>query len=138
MLIPFLPVVGEIAFDHWRWKNGKDDKPLSTYLRVVAFVFLAIGMAFIVGVGNAWVVLITAGIFLFATHLLFFDYSLNVTRKGKHIFYHADGELWNVAPWYGELFIKLVVYWSAWVAFFHWNWVCCGEYPTKLIEYFMF
>jgi len=140
VLIALTPIWSEILFDHLRWYKGLDDKPLSTYLRVALFVILAFVITPLHPTHDVWYIfnLLTAGLFLFGTHLLLFDFSLNLTRKGKGFFYHKEGEIWYGVPHVGELFIKAVVAWVFWIGFFHWDWICCMGFPTRLIEYFQF
>ena len=135
------PVAGEIIYDKYMWKAGLDDKPSSTWLRQGAF--LITGLAFMaMGLGSWW----QTYIFAFFTHLLFFDFTLNAFT-GQKMFYHSVNDYWvkigkfqipaNGVPPVGELFGKLVFYYSAWIAFYHWDWIQ-GDYPTALIDYFKF
>lgn len=132
MVIATCPIWIEIIYDKWLWKNDKDDKPISTILRAVFFILISI-FFWAVDVAAIW----QGGVLAFGMHLLFFDYSLNLGR-GLNFFYHSEKDLWNRVPFYGELFIKLVIAYSCWVAFFHLSWITDGDTPVKLYEYFMF
>lgn len=138
IILSLLPIPAEIAFDKWRWKQDKDDKPLSTYLRIGLFIILAIIIALIMP-GTFLITAITAGLYLFSTHLLLFNPLLNLARPGVKLSYRKEGEFWTErTPIFGEYFIKLVFQYATWATLFHWDWVCCYGYPDKLIEYFMF
>lgn len=139
LLIAFVIIVEEILYDHACWRKGLDDKPVSTIVRVIAFIVFSPVLVVMYPTPELWYGfnLLTAGLFLFGTHLLFFDFSLNLTRKGKGFFYHKKGEIWYGIPPIGELFIKAVLAWAFWIAFFHWNWIQ-GDFPETLIEFFMF
>ena len=137
MAMSILPVFLEIKFDQWRWSQGKDDKPLSTYLRILVIVELAFITGFMLP-GNYWVISLFAGVFYYVTHLLLFNYGLNIIRPDVKLGYRKKGEFWTErSPWYGELFVKLIFYWVGWVLLFHSDWVS-GNYPDTLIEFFMF
>ena len=138
LLIALIPVFAEIAFDKYRWKKGLNDKPLSTYLRVGVFIILSFVMAWLAPQDSYIRSLITGGLFLFGTHLLFFDWTLNMFRKPRMpLFHHSRKDIWYKVPFYGEVFIKAVVAYSFWAMYFHWDWIM-GNTPTKLIEYFKF
>ena len=128
------------------WANGKDDKPSSTIARWVYFICIGI-FFWAIDMSAIWQGIVAA----FGMHLLFFDYSLNLVR-GKAFFYHGVNDYWiniklwskrialpaDAIPWYGELFGKLVIAYSCWIAFFHLSWITIGDYPKDLIDYFMF
>lgn len=126
-----LPVWLEIIFDKWRWSQGKDDKPISTWLRGILMVFMAATLHAL-DIGHMFQSLVL----LVATHLVLFNPSLNKAR-GLDFFYRKEGEIWTYLPIPVEWGIKLLIYYSAWAIFFHWDWVQ-GNYPDRLIEFFMF
>ena len=137
LLMPLLIIYWEVRFDIWQWSRGKDDKPVSTWIRVFWFVVFAFITGFMLE-GNYWLITLFAGIYFYVTHLLLFNYWLNLSRKGIKLSYRKDGEWWtDHTPWYGELFAKLWFYWVGWILLFHLDWVA-GDYPDKLIEFFMF
>jgi len=138
ILIALIPVFAEITFDKYRWKKGLNDKPLSTYLRVGVFIILSFVMAWLAPQDSYIRSLITGGLFLFGTHLLFFDWTLNMLRTPRmHLFYHSKKDIWYHKPIIGEILFKTVIAYSTWAAYFHWDWIQ-GYYPTTLIEYFKF
>lgn len=131
MVIAMLPVVFEIIFDQTLWKSGVDDKPVSTYVRGAMILIIAI-LFQVFGINTWW----QGAILLTGTHFMFFDYLLNVSR-GKKITYHSEREYLYKFPWIGELFTKLVCFYSSWAIFFHLDWVY-GNYPDRFIEFFKF
>lgn len=138
-IIVFIPVIGEIFFDKWRWAKGKDDKPLSTYLRSAAFIVLAIPMAFMQG-EVFWLAYLISIVFLFFNHLMFFNLTLNIARPNVKWNYRKEGE-WlteHIPNIWLELAGKWVLYYCGWAAYFHWDWVCCGAYPLTFFEYFKY
>lgn len=71
-------VILEILYDKWMWKQGKDDKPVSTILRVVLMVASAFTISLIGGF--TWLNTLTIFGVIFSTHFLLFDFVLNVVR----------------------------------------------------------
>jgi hypothetical protein len=152
LLLGFMPIPLEIAYDKYRWAEGKEDKPLSTYLRVGVFALIVIALA-VMDVSDWWKTLI----FLTTTFGVFFDNILNLFRQPrKPLFYHPAKKkkgIFNMATYYWEtgwnmiangvhwsmeVFIKFIIYWTGWMVMFHWDWICCSAYPSDLIDYFKF
>lgn len=71
-------VILEILYDKWMWKQGKDDKPVSTILRAVLMIASALAIALIAGF--TWLNTLTIFGVIFSTHFLLFDFVLNVVR----------------------------------------------------------
>lgn len=132
----------EIIFDKAMWREGLNDKPLSTYLRIGSFIILAIIFTFMTH-QFAWSwetlrVLVAGGVFAFSVHWLFFDNVMNMTRKGIKWNYQKKGDFMWKLHWIFKILLKLWTAWVSWLFFFHWDWICCMGYPEKLIEYFQF
>lgn len=71
-------VILEILYDKWRWKQGKDDKPVSTILRAILMVVSAFTISLIGGF--TWLKTLTIFGVIFSTHFFLFDFVLNVVR----------------------------------------------------------
>lgn len=134
MLVALVPVGIEVILDISLWKDGRDDKPISTIFR--SLLMFAIALAFaITGISTAWQTMVL----LAGTHFLFFDYTLNLVRfkKIQRWSYYAEREIFYHLGWAVGLGVKLLVFYSAWATFFHLDWLH-GNYPDRLIEFFMF
>ena len=140
LLLMTLPVVAEVLTDKRLWSRMRDDKPLSTILRGVYFAALAVAFSFM-GWAMWWQTLILASV----THTLLFDTAINIFREDrKPLFYHSKYGWWDKfwgwavsIHWGVEVGLKLWLYYVGWIFFFHFEWVQ-GDYPSRLIEYFMF
>jgi len=142
LLILMIPIPLEIWYDRYCWRTGRDDKPASTTLRVLAFILLSFLATFMLqGLGFDWTTLaylITGGLAGFGLHFLLFNYSLNAARKGVKISFRKEGELLTPLWWVYELGIRMWVAYVTVLAFFHWEWVAVGvPQGTKLYEYFI-
>jgi hypothetical protein len=157
ILITFIPVIAEIFFDKWRWSKGLDDKPISTYLRGILFIIIAVILGFIYKDTPFWHTCIAGLALVVTTHGVFFDNFLNFARNPRKpffyhpakkkggifnmIFYHI-ASFWNMLAnrvhWTTEVFVKFIWYYSVWTSFFHWEWVAYGNTPIKLLDYFNF
>ena len=75
-IVALIPLA-EIAFDHWRWNQDppKDDKPISTILRLGLFGIFSFVMH-ITGVSIWYFALLLVG----SGHLWIFDQGLNISR----------------------------------------------------------
>ena len=125
-----LPVLAEVIFDKYRWSKGLDDKPISTYLRYGSFVLIAV-IFDLVGLSSIY----QAFILTFATHLLFFNPIIHKVL-GYGWFYQKEGELWTKFAYF-EIPAKLIIYYSAWATYFHFDWLQ-GDYPARMFEFFMY
>ena len=142
LLILMLPIPLEIIYDRWCWKTGRDDKPSSTIMRVLAFILLSFVATYMLqGLGFNWTTLaylITGGLAGFGLHYLLFNYSLNVARPDKKISYRKEGELLTPLFWAFELGLRLWVAYVAVLSFFKWEWIADSvPQGTKLYEYFV-
>lgn len=73
-------VILEILFDHWMWRNEKDDKPISTILRGVLLILFGCVVLIISNDVRLTVVTVLATAAVFIT---LFDFSLNVSKWDK-------------------------------------------------------
>ncbi|MCK5611339.1 hypothetical protein KAR91_56235 [Candidatus Pacearchaeota archaeon] len=73
-------VILEILFDHWMWRNDKDDKPASTILRGVLLILFGCVVLIISNDVRFTAVTVLATIAVFVT---LFDFSLNVSKWDK-------------------------------------------------------
>ncbi len=123
MLMALIPIYQEIIFDNWRWADGKDDKPASTFIRVFLFIVLGLVTGFILD-GNYWITSFTAGLFFAATHWLLFDPWLNRSRTPKKPWsYNVKGDLWFNKPLLFEYYAKLWLFYVTWLGLFHWDFI---------------
>jgi hypothetical protein len=136
IIVSILPIIGEVIFDKHRWMEGKDDKPLSTYLRVATFMVLALLFGYLSEFGF-WIGAFTGGLFLFGIHYMFFNTVLNISRPNIKWNYRKEGEFLTQFPWTIEVAVRMWVLYVTWASYFHWDWVL-GDYPQTLIEYFKF
>jgi hypothetical protein len=142
LLILMLPIPLEIIFDLNMWKDGLNDKPISTILRVISFVgFSFVATAYLQGLSMDWTTLaylITGGLAGFGLHFLLFNYALNVARPDKKISYRKEGELLTPLFWVYELALRLFTSWVTVLSFFKWEWIAVGvPQGTKFYEYFI-
>ena len=143
LLILMLPIPLEVWYDTYCWRTGRDDKPSSTFFRVMAFILLSfVATIMLQGFRFDSITLgylITGGLAGFGLHFLFFNYALNLSRKGVKIGYRKEGELLTPLFWVWELLLRLWVAWVTVLAFFHLDWIIDGvPQGTKLYEYFIY
>jgi len=130
MFMAIIPIYQEISFDKWRWRDNKDDKPVSTYIRITLFVVLGLVTGFILD-GPYLLVAFLAGLFFFASHWLFFDPCLNISRKPRlPMFQRKEGEMWHGKPYIMEYTAKIWTFYVTWLLLFHWEFVL-GKYETQ-------
>ena len=149
LILAFLPIVVEVPIDKKLWKEGKNDKPLTTILRYIVFLGLATILGTF-GVMDWW----QAFILLVAIHATFFDAAINKFNIKKGIFYHPDTHWWDriwggiASSRFGKptyVFMRLLILYTGWAIAFHWDWVM-GDYPQiadygywgALLEFFKF
>lgn len=110
-------IAAEIWYDHYRWRNNLDDKPSSTIMRVAAFLLFGV-MCWLLGVSG----FLAATFLAFASHLFFFDNTLNVIRFKRiksmgynfwqTLYYHSGRGtdlIYKGIPPYAETFFKGII-----------------------------
>ena len=139
-ILAFVPIIAEIAFDKWMWSKGKSDKPLSTGLRMPFMYIILVAIGYFNGHNMEWW---GATAFVVITHIALFDPVLNLCR-GLDIDYHTYDNwyerFWMKVSEAGTAFyvaVRLLMFYVGWVIGFHPDWIT-GNYPNRLIEFFMF
>jgi len=147
LVLGFLPIVAEVELDRKLWREGKDDKPLSTILRYVFMAGLSI-VFLIFGILTWW----QAFIFMVFTHAAFFDSAINVFALKQGVFYHPDTNWWDriwggiASMRFGKIiyvFLRLWIYWVGFLLSFKWdlvqgNYITEGTWWEKISQFFMF
>ena len=77
-ILAILIVTLEIIYDLGRWRKGKDDKPMSTYLRALSFIVAAL---IIQATVKDWGHTLAGVLYLVGSFWLLFDTTINIVRR---------------------------------------------------------
>jgi ribose/xylose/arabinose/galactoside ABC-type transport system permease subunit len=94
-IVIVMPTISEgLWIDQAYWDAGKDDKPMSTYIRGLMMILLSVAIGLVYQEQNDvnfWLIFIPTFLVTFLTHVLFFAFLINY-KKGKPLDYLGTGD----------------------------------------------